>query len=773
MHLIVVRRDMTGFQHLHPTPGADGVWTAPVTLPDAGTYRVFADFARAGERAHPGRRPDRRRRRPLRAPCPPRRSSATTDGLRVTPRAGASRAGAESELPSRSRGAGAPVAVEPYLGARGHLVALREGDLAFLHVHPDERRRRASRRVPERRPLPPVPAVQQRRGDPHRRVHARGRAMSAAADRARAADHGHDVRVVREPHRAPAEQARRREPRRSTTRRRRRPSSSTARRVAPERLLEAVEAAGYRAALPAPPTADDDDGGEAQAAPDAADPLRRRLIVSALLSLPVLLVSMIPALQFDNWQWLALNLATPVVLWGAWPFHAAAWANLKHGAATMDTLVSVGVLAAWLWSLYALFIGDAGMNDMRMDFELIPDAGRGRRRDLPRDGVGRDDVHPRRALLRGARQAARRGRAAARCSSSAPRTWPCSTRDGAERRVPVDAARRRRPLRRAPGREGRHRRRRRGGRLGRRHEHAHRRVRPGRGGAGRRGRGRDGQRRRPPRRARHACRRRHRAGADRAARRAPRRPARRRSSAWPTASRACSCRSSSRSPSATLGFWLGAGESATFAFTAAVAVLIIACPCALGLATPTALMVGTGRGAQLGLLIKGPEVLESTRTRRHDRARQDRHGDHRADGAGRRRRRRGRRPRRGAAAGRRARGRLRAPDRPRHRRPARRRAGRCPPSRASPTARAWASRASSTATRVVVGRPALLADWAMHLPAELDEARRAAEARGQHGDRRGLGRRRDGDPRGRRHGQADEPPRRSRRCARWACGRCC
>src|SRR3712207_5657013 len=82
---------------------------------------------------------------------------------------------------------------------------------------------------------------------------------------------------------------------------------------------------------------------------------------------------MIPALQFDNWQWLALQLATPVILWGAWPFHRAAWASLKHATATMDTLVSVGVLAAWLWSLYALFLGDAGDPGMRMEFDLIPD----------------------------------------------------------------------------------------------------------------------------------------------------------------------------------------------------------------------------------------------------------------------------------------------------------------------------------------------------------------------------------------------------------------
>ena len=98
-------------------------------------------------------------------------------------------------------------------------------------------------------------------------------------------------------------------------------------------------------------------------------------MISAALTLPVLPISMIPALQFDNWQWLALQLATPVVLWGGWPFHRAAWANLKHGVATMDTLISVGTLAAWLWSLYALFLGDAGMTGMTMAFDLIPEAG--------------------------------------------------------------------------------------------------------------------------------------------------------------------------------------------------------------------------------------------------------------------------------------------------------------------------------------------------------------------------------------------------------------
>jgi P-type Cu+ transporter len=140
-----------------------------------------------------------------------------------------------------------------------------------------------------------------------------------------------------------------------------------------EHLVAAVRAAGYDAVVAG------EEPGDAGEPPehDPAAALRLRLVVSALLSIPVLAISMIPSLQFDNWQWLSLQLATPVVLWGAWPFHRAAWANLKHATATMDTLISVGTLAAWLWSLYALFLGDAGMNDMRMEFSLIPSSGGG------------------------------------------------------------------------------------------------------------------------------------------------------------------------------------------------------------------------------------------------------------------------------------------------------------------------------------------------------------------------------------------------------------
>jgi len=142
--------------------------------------------------------------------------------------------------------------------------------------------------------------------------------------------------------------------------------------VEPAALAAAVEAAGYEAVLP--PAAGERD--ELSAPPtDETVALRRRLLISAALSLPVLILSMVPALQFDYWQWLALELATPVVLWGAWPFHAAAWRNLRHGAATMDTLISIGTLAAWLWSVYALFLGEAGMTGMTMTIDFLPEPG--------------------------------------------------------------------------------------------------------------------------------------------------------------------------------------------------------------------------------------------------------------------------------------------------------------------------------------------------------------------------------------------------------------
>ncbi|MEA2407497.1 MAG: P-type Cu+ transporter [Thermoleophilaceae bacterium] len=370
--------------------------------------------------------------------------------------------------------------------------------------------------------------------------------------------------------------------------------------VAPEDLLGAVESAGYSAALPA--------------APGDADPtasLRRRLLISGLLSVPVLLMSMIPPLQFDNWQWLSLNLATPVVLWGAWPFHKATWANLKHGAATRDTLISVGVLAAWLWSLYALFIGDAGMPEMRMSFDL-----------LPKQGGGTDEIYLETAsivttfILAGryfeARAKRRAGAALKSLLELGAKEVAVVDASGIERRVPVEqlAVGDRFVVR--PGEKvatdgvveegssavdmsmltG---------------ESVPVEVGPGSEVAG--ATVNSGGR---------IVVRATKVGADTALAQIARLVTDAQTGKAPV-QRLADRVSGVFVPIviglavATLGFWLGTGETASFAFTAAVAVLIIACPCALGLATPTALMVGTGRGAQLGLLIKGPEVLESTR----------------------------------------------------------------------------------------------------------------------------------------------------------------
>ncbi|HWI21443.1 MAG TPA: heavy metal translocating P-type ATPase [Baekduia sp.] len=374
--------------------------------------------------------------------------------------------------------------------------------------------------------------------------------------------------------------------------------------VAPGELIDAVKATGYSATLPVAETRDVPEVGE-------TSPLRQRLILSALLSVPTLLLSMVPAFQFDNWQWLTLNLATPVVLWGAWPFHKAAWANLRHGAATMDTLISVGTLAAWVWSLYALFIGDAGMNGMRMGFDLIPES-----------GEGANHIYLETAaivttfLLAGryfeARAKRRAGAALTALLELGAKDVAVVDANGSERRVPVEQLAigdrfvvrpgekiatdgiveegvsavdmsmltgESVPVEVSPGSEVAGATVNSGGRLV---------VRATRIGSDT------------------ALAQIARLVQDAQTGKAPvQRLADRISAVFVPIVLGLAI--------ATLGFWLGTGESTTFAFTAAVAVLIIACPCALGLATPTALLVGTGRGAQLGLLIKGPEVLEATR----------------------------------------------------------------------------------------------------------------------------------------------------------------
>ena len=149
--------------------------------------------------------------------------------------------------------------------------------------------------------------------------------------------------------------------------------SYDAERVGTDELLGAVEAAGYKAALPG--TGGERADGEPNAGERELASLRLRLIAAAALSVPILLMAMIPPLQFENWQWLSLQLATPVVLWAGWPFHRAAWQNLRHGAATMDTLISLGTLAAWGWSVVALFFLGAGEPGMKMTFDLIPEQG--------------------------------------------------------------------------------------------------------------------------------------------------------------------------------------------------------------------------------------------------------------------------------------------------------------------------------------------------------------------------------------------------------------
>ena len=374
-------------------------------------------------------------------------------------------------------------------------------------------------------------------------------------------------------------------------------------------LVGAVEAAGYQAVAPTP-AGDGDGAAEHDHAADATDAALQRLLVSLVLTVPVLVLSMVPPLQFDNWQWLCLTLAAPVVVWGALPFHRAAWANLRHGAATMDTLISVGVLAAFGWSLYALFIGDAGMTGMTMTFSLVPE--RGASDELYLEVASAVTVF----LLAGryfeARAKRRAGAALTALLELGAKDVAVLDPDGTERRVPIEQLQ-----------------------VGDRFV-----VRPGEKVAtdgevesGRsavdeslltgepvpveKGPG-DSVAGASVNAGGRMIVRATRVGADTALAQIARlvteaqtgkapvqRLADRVAGVFVPAVIALSV--------ATLGFWLGTGETAEFAITAAVAVLIIACPCALGLATPTALLVGTGRGAQLGVLIKGPEMLESTR----------------------------------------------------------------------------------------------------------------------------------------------------------------
>jgi P-type Cu+ transporter len=373
-------------------------------------------------------------------------------------------------------------------------------------------------------------------------------------------------------------------------------------------LIATVEAAGYTAQLPVP--AGSEEAARQPQADDEATLLRHRVIVSAVLSLPVVVLAMVPAWQFTNWQWLALTLAAPVTIWGAWPFHRAAWINARHGAATMDTLVSVGVLAALGWSLYALFFGAAGMPGMRMTFTFIS---------TPGDGA--DDIYLEVAaavtvfILFGRyieARAKKQSGAALRALLELGAKDANLLRNGVETLVPVSSL--------VPGDVFV--------------------VRPGEkiatdglvvGGAsavdlsmltgesvpvevGPGSRVVGSTLNVGGRLTVEVTR----VGADTEVARLGR-LVEEAQSGKAEVQRLADRVSAVFVPVVivlallTFGGWLVLGATVETAFTAAIATLIIACPCALGLATPTALLVGTGRGSQLGILIRGPQILESTR----------------------------------------------------------------------------------------------------------------------------------------------------------------
>ena len=498
-------------------------------------------------------------------------------------------------------------------------------------------------------------------------------------------------------------------------------------RASSDDLVGAVEAAGYKARMPRPAQTEED---ESESAEDRhVRDLRARLIGAGLLSLPVLALSMIPALQFDYWQWLSLQLATPVVFWAGWPFHRAAWTNLRHGTATMDTLISVGTLAAWGWSVVALFFLGAGMPGMDMPMELVLDRGASTSHIyLEAAGVVTTLILAGRYFE--ARAKRRAGAALRALLELGAKDVAVLDAEGVERRIPIDHLQvgdrfvvrpgekvatdglieegtsaldqslltgESVPVEKQPGDEVVGATVNAGGRLV---------VRATKVGS-------DTALAQIGRLVEEAQ-----------TGKAPvQRLADRISGVFVPVVIALAV--------ATLGFWLGAGAGATFAFSAAVAALIIACPCALGLATPTALLVGTGRGAQLGILIKGPEVLESTR--RVDTIVLDKTGTVTT-------------------------GRMSLVDvilaEGEDRSEVLRLVGAVEDASEHPVAKAVATGAraelgalpavESFANReglgvegvveghaVVVGRPSLLADWTMHLSPELDRARREAQALGR------------------------------------------
>ncbi|MGP5125527.1 heavy metal translocating P-type ATPase [Brachybacterium tyrofermentans] len=381
----------------------------------------------------------------------------------------------------------------------------------------------------------------------------------------------------------------------------------------PQLLVAEVEKSGYTAALPTPPSARGArSGGADDSTPDLElIALRQRLIGSVVLSVPVIAMAMIPALQFTYWQWLSLALAAPVIIWGAWPFHKAAWANLKQGAATMDTLISMGTSAAFLWSLYALFLGTAGMPGMTHPFELTISPSDGAAAIYLEVGAGVTMF-----LLAGRyfeKRSKRQAGAALRALLEMGAKEVSVVRGGQEQTIPVEdlavgdefivrpgekiatdgvitsgtsavdvsmLTGESVPAEVAEGDAVTGATVNAGGRLL---------VRATRVGG-------DTQLAQMAKLVEEA----------QTGKAEVQRLADRISGVFVPIVLVIAV--------VTLASWLLLGFPVTAGFTAAVAVLVIACPCALGLATPTALLVGTGRGAQMGVLIKGPEVLESTRT---------------------------------------------------------------------------------------------------------------------------------------------------------------
>ncbi|MDH2430538.1 heavy metal translocating P-type ATPase [Sphaerisporangium sp. TRM90804] len=493
----------------------------------------------------------------------------------------------------------------------------------------------------------------------------------------------------------------------------------------PQALVAEVEKAGYTAALPAPP---EDGEGAAPRGPDEVRALRDRLVTAVVLSVPVVAMAMVPALQFTNWQWLSLTLAAPVVVYAGWPFHRAAWTNLRHGAATMDTLVSLGTLAALGWSLWALFFGTAGTPGMTHPFALTIER---------TDGSGNIYLEAAAgvtAFILAGRyfeaRSKRRAGAALRALLELGAKDVAVLRDGVETRVPadrlavgdrfvvrpgekiatdgvvedgssaVDASMltgESVPVEVRPGDPVTGATVNAGGRLV---------VRATRVGAGTR----LAQMAKLVEDAQNG-----KAEVQRLADRV--------SGVFVPIVIALAV--------GTLGFWLGTGDGAGAAFTAAVAVLIIACPCALGLATPTALLVGTGRGAQLGILIKGPEVLEATReidtvvldkTGTVTEGRMTLLGVHAADGEDE------------ARVLRLAGGLEHASEHPVAQAVARgaaERVGALPVPEDFANVEGLGVQGVVDGHAVLVGRPELLAEWSQHLPPELERAFAAAQAGGR------------------------------------------